>query len=136
MQKIFLVLLVILPLFSVASVADLFTYDQTLIESEFAQLNQVEDKVINLDFSFDQLAAEFNLANNESTQFQSFSPNGPIGIPAFLWGCFLGPIGFIIVAVSGQSTKEIWMSALGCVVSGCVFGGIWNYYPSLFYWGW
>lgn len=108
-----------------ASDADLFTYDQEALDQEFTELSTLESFVSsNADVSLSDLLAEDNevLAGLDiSAETASGLAMGmlepPLGIPSFLWGCILGPIGIVLVYVISEDEDETKKALYGCLAS-------------------
>ena len=112
-----------------ASQADEFKVDQQQIQSEFADLNQLEQTVLQNNFmslsemqSRNMLSAKYS--NLNLTNGMMMEP--ALGIPGFWWGCVFGPVGILIVyLVTDNDRDEVKKSFYGCLVSGA-FWIVWE----------
>ena len=115
---------------------DLFKYDQSYMEKEFFELDNFEKLIETQSFNYETIDWTKTSISNKTLfalgiQSNYLQPNSPFGIPAFIWGCFLGPIGVLIVAVSDdRSGGELFNSTIGCVLAGCIFGGYFWWLPN------
>ncbi len=124
MKKItllFVLLGVVLSANLFASDADLFTYDKAQVNAVVADLNALE-AVVSEDASItyqDLVAANNPLIagmDADASNMMNGIANMPV-LPAFWWGCILGPVGILLVYVI-EEDKDQTMSALwGCVAS-------------------
>lgn len=119
-----------------ANDADLFKFDYNSVQSEFAELNQLGVMVTanaNLTYTDLKLTNE-NLLTSLRLVPESALPSAvagePVaGIPSFLWGCILGPIGLALVYIGTEKDKEETRKALwGCVASTGSYIVIWVIY--------
>jgi len=114
---------------SMAGQADLFSYDAVTIENQMAQLDQLEGYVL------DNPGITLGKMTTSDSAFASMvsGPNGIsvyygfneklLGIPGFLWGCFGGPIGVLLVHFVGKDESETKKALIGCVVEAAILGG-------------
>ena len=120
MRKIYLsLMLLFVASFSFASSGDLFDLNYEQVKQEFVQLDQlaVKVKAENLTYN-DLLTTDASLINNMALSNAAMVPlpEGPLGIPSFLWGCVLGPIGIVIAYVMTDNDKDEAKKALwGCL---------------------
>lgn len=121
---------------SIAGDADLFEYDENEMNEEFAELNQLEQLVIESEgITLQQLRQNNNplVANimwkRQITFGQNIVLGGPFGIPSFLWGCVGGPLGMALVYIftDGNST-ELKHSFFGCILGAIIWGGYWYWW--------
>lgn len=133
MKKLLLTLCIgsFVTLFALANNADLFSYDADEVNQELGQLQNLEDYVsanpgitlTNLQSENNGLIANLNLDLNNISGF-SMLAEPPLGIPSFLWGCIIGPVGIVLVYVltdqDGEQTKK---ALYGCLV-GYVGGAL------------
>lgn len=114
------------------NISDEFTYNEAKIEAEFNALNSLEKVIQNnldqADYAF--VSTNYTVALqpvsthlNLNTSMPLDSDKNPIlGIPSFLWGCGLGVIGIVAVAVIGddlpkaERQAQVKKSAVGCLV--------------------
>ncbi len=103
-----------------ASSSDLFKLDYNQVKQDFAQLNQLANKVKTENLTYnDLMVTDANMINNMAlSKVPSLSlPDGILGIPSFFWGCILGPIGVIIsYFATGKNKKEVKHALLGCLL--------------------
>lgn len=135
MKKLTLLFVLIGLAFSnlaLAGAGDLFHYDKEKINQEMKDLSQLENFLIeNQDLSYNDLLASDNpLLMNMDLSADMAIPgmiNGPI-IPAFWWGCILGPIGVLIVYVVEDDRAQTKSAFWGCLIGTLVWG-------SSYWWG-
>jgi len=105
-----------------------FTLDETELNAAMKELNELEKYLaLNEGTSYNDLliAGSDLIANFSDTS----SPMGmmqegeaPLGIPAFLWGCFLGWVGILLLYIVTDNDKEQVKKALkGCLVAGGLY---------------
>jgi len=146
MRKIIILGFVILMAISnsKATTSDLFTYDETLIQNELVELIQLENYLLeNTHLTFSELSSQKSLIFSNSVSsnlsFLSKLEDGPIALP-MCWGCFLGPVGWLVVLVIYDRQKTPSMQAFkGCVMSGAFWAFIlvgghefWGWWPGLY----
>jgi len=103
-----------------ANQADDFKYNKQQVQDEFSTLNLLEKTVT--DNSFVTLSEmqqnnmlTANYANLNLTNNMMMDP--ALGIPGFLWGCLLGPLGILAVYVITENDKaEVKKALIGCLV--------------------
>lgn len=112
-----------------ASQADDFKVDQQQVQTEFADLNQLEQTVLQNNF---MSLSEMQSKNMLSSKYSNLNlTNGmmmepALGIPGFWWGCVFGPVGILIVyLVTDNDKAEVKKSLYGCLVSGA-FWIVWE----------
>ncbi|MCD4695325.1 MAG: hypothetical protein K8S16_03705 [Bacteroidales bacterium] len=130
-MKKFTLLVIVAGLFlsiqSYAGKASLFTFNEGKIKSELAEVNALENYLLqndNMTYT-DLLAGNNPFARNLSfgnegfMGFSSYEP--PLGIPSFLWGFCFGGIGILIVYVITEEKEETMKALWGCVASGVIW---------------
>ncbi len=120
-----------------ANVSNLFSIDNSKINQEMNELVVLEDYVnhhagVNLsDVQLSNQALTENILPIEASplsQQNALSGGGAMGIPSFLWGCCLGPIGVAVVFFSTNDNHETLISLLGCLVFGLFWWGSWYWW--------
>lgn len=102
-----------------AGEADDFKFDRQQVQDEFADLNRLEQTVVQNDFM-----SLFELKDNNllSAEFASMNlgtmmPEAALGIPGFWWGCVLGIVGILVVyLVTDNDRDEVKSAFTGCIV--------------------
>jgi cytochrome c biogenesis protein CcdA len=128
MKKILSLISILALSFSMAIAAEPINYDAQNIESEFDQLNKIENFVQNNEgTTLDNLKSQnsellSDIKIEADTASVVASSDLPAGIPAFWWGCVLTILGVVLVYVltdkdNGQTKKAL----LGCLVSGGLY---------------
>ncbi|HEY5469207.1 MAG TPA: hypothetical protein VIK07_01660 [Bacteroidales bacterium] len=118
-----------------ANDADLFKLDYNAVQSQFTELNQLGDMVTaNSDLTYSTLKLNNEtLVSNLKLISEGSLPGaaaGPVaGIPSFLWGCVLGPVGWALVYIASEkdpieSKKAMW----GCVTGTGAYVLVWVVY--------
>ncbi len=111
-----------------AGKGELFSYNKENVKTQFAELNVIEDYVMHNDgITLSELTSDNSeFANNLSTfsLIESSLIVGPIGIPSFIWGCVLGPVGILAVYILAddphvEARKAFW----GCLLGSLLWGG-------------
>ncbi|MDA7501717.1 hypothetical protein N8482_00420 [Chitinophagales bacterium] len=110
-----------------ASSADLFSYDKGALETEMSSLNQLEQLVkAQPGVSAELLAFESNLNVNLASGYGAaadFSID-EMEWDAFAWGFCCWPVGFFLVAINDEASRDEKTSYwIGLIVSA-VLGGI------------
>lgn len=108
--------------------ADLFSYDKAALETEFADLQLLEDYVYNHQSTtlHELLASGSALITNLNLMASKpFGPNlvfddPPLGIPSFLWGCVFGVAGLAVVYFVTEDDEETKKALWGCITSTVV----------------
>lgn len=110
-----------------ASEASVFDYNEQAFMNEFSDMEMLEQYVddhpgVTLS---EMRAQNHSLAFTCNATPASFNQYmSPLGIPGFWWGCFLGPIGVLVVVISEQSeSRDLTNSVIGCIISCALFGG-------------
>lgn len=120
---------------SFANDPDLFKLDYNAVQAEFTELNQLGDMVAadeNLTFSTlnvtnGNLVASLKLISESSLPFAAAEQVA--GIPSFLWGCVLGPVGLAIVYIATEKDQVETKKALwGCVAGTGAYVVVWVIY--------
>jgi len=124
-MKKFLLIVTMAILFTcqglMAGQADDFNYNKQLVQDEFADLNLLEQTVVDNSFmtlsemeSKNMISSRFgnlNLANNLMME-------PALGIPGFWWGCIFGPLGLLAVyVITDNDQAEVKKALTGCLVS-------------------
>jgi hypothetical protein len=130
MKKTTILFVLFSLVFSTVSLAgniDLFDYDKDKISHEMAQLNALESFVLqNGDVSYDDLLLSGNPLvadlNTESALMLPGMVATPI-LPAFWWGCILGPVGVLIVYILEDDPSQTKSAFWGCLISTLLWGG-------------
>ena len=120
MKKIYLSLaLLFVASFSFASNSDLFKLNYDQVKQDFAQLDQLANKVKAENLTYDDLmVTNADMINNMAlSNVPSVPlPDGALGIPSFLWGCVLGPIGILFAYIlTDNDTEEAKKALWGCI---------------------
>jgi len=123
-MKKFLLFLLAVGIFATTQAStsngELFTYNKKAVNTEFAELNAIENYVNQNDgITLSEMKSQnLDLATSISNfSFDSSAIIGPIGIPSFLWGCILGPVGVLIVYLIADDPKSEAKKAFwGCVI--------------------
>ena len=119
---------------SMASQADLFSYDAVTVENQMAQLDQLEGYVLdNPGITLTEMTANGNnLASliGDANGIGGFNliNEKVFGIPSFLWGCVLSWVGVLIVYLVGQDKAETKSAIIGCVVGAVAYGAFYAIY--------
>lgn len=132
MRKITLLLVmtfVSLSTLTFASQADLFSYNQDELNQEFAQLNDLEGYVL-----ANQGVTIADVENNPvfgTMDLSGMKHSGPMAAMfsiddmdwgAFAWGFFCCSIGFFVVAISDDASKDEKMSFwIGVIVKAVLY---------------
>jgi hypothetical protein len=119
---------------SMASQADLFSYDAVTVENQMAQLDQLEGYVLD---NPGVTLAEMTSTGNALASLVS-DPNGlngfnminekVFGIPSFLWGCVFSWVGVLVVYLVGQDKAETKSAIIGCVVGAVAYTAFYAIY--------
>lgn len=56
-------------------------------------------------------------------QYMEFNPGPTPGIPSFVWGCFFGIAGIIVVHAITDSTEESKKALKGCIINAVFLTG-------------
>jgi hypothetical protein len=122
-----------------AGSGDLFSYDKDKINAEMTQLTALEDMVSqSQDLTYDDLLAANNplvadLNMGYDAMLAAMGANMPV-LPAFWWGCILGPVGILLVYVIEEDRDQTMSALWGCVIgygaSAVIYTVLW-----IFVWG-
>lgn len=137
MKKSILLTSLIIFLFAGTSFAedpDLFSYDKSVVETEMASLNELEQYVLDhpgvtlnsLKEEGIPLASSLSGANSYSALNRMYDK--ALGIGGFWWGCCLGPAGILVVYLVTEDKAETRSSIIGCVVGSLLYSGTWVAY--------
>ncbi len=107
-----------------ANNSSLFSYDKAAVNAKMNNVSAVETyvnqndgvTVSSMNADGQQLVAAANLS--EENSLSSSLLDGPAGVPSFLWGCVLGPLGLLVVYLVTQDGDETKKSLYGCIVWG------------------
>jgi hypothetical protein len=104
-----------------ASQADEFRFDKKQLQSEFADLNQLEQLVQSNNFmTLSEMRQNHIITGNlsEMNLTNSLMMDPALGIPGFWWGCILGLIGVLCVFLITDGDKaEVKQAFIGCLIS-------------------
>ncbi len=125
MKKTYIIIaLFVVANLTIASSSDLFKLNYNQVKQDFKQLDQLAEKVKAGNLTYEDLTAtDTGLINNlaiSSAPSIPLLPDGALGIPSFLWGCILGPLGVIISYITTHDSKEEKKAILGCIVETAV----------------
>ncbi|GGD66269.1 hypothetical protein GCM10011514_32870 [Emticicia aquatilis] len=104
---------------------EVLVYNQESINSNFEKLNKVEAFVEqNTEASFEtikntDLLKDIELDTNTSANVTKDN-DLPLNIPAFLWGCFLGGLGILLVYIFTEDKEQTKKALYGCLTTGGV----------------
>jgi len=124
MKKLTLLVVFLSVIFSAnvfASDADLFSYDKEKVSAMVADLNSLE-AVVSEDASItyqDLVAVNHPLIagmDADAANMMNGIANMPV-LPAFWWGCILGPVGILLVYVIEEDRDQTMSALWGCVAS-------------------
>ncbi|MBN1949806.1 MAG: hypothetical protein JW801_01295 [Bacteroidales bacterium] len=125
MKKILLSLLAALVFFlpGFAGHENLFSYDQSGPETSLAGLQKAEDFVTahegitlsDLQLIHPDWVRGLSGSSGSFIDPGSLSGQRVLRIPSFLWGCFLGPAGVIVVYLVAEDNDETRKSFMGCI---------------------
>jgi TRAP-type uncharacterized transport system fused permease subunit len=109
---------------SFAGVGDLFSYDKEKVKGEMEQLTALEEMVSqNQDLTYDDLLASnnplINNINNDASAMLGINEM-PL-VPAFWWGCVLGPVGILLVYLIEEDKDQTMSAFWGCVVGSASY---------------
>lgn len=128
MKKIvYLFSLLALPFLSISATND-FSYDKNSLTDQFSQIEQVSNFVDQNGVTYSELSknplfkGDMNLTNHISVK-PNFSFDDMDWI-SFAWGFFCCPIGFFVVAIDDEKTKEEKTSFWIGVISSAVLSAI------------
>lgn len=136
-KSIVLFLLFFQSFFSIALTENYscLTLDEEQISREFAELNQLEKFVAEheglslaeLQTNYPQVLENFKDNPENFNGMEKIVRGGgetPLGIPAFIWGCVLGIIGLVIVALVADDRELTKQALYGCIVSALIGIGL------------
>jgi hypothetical protein len=118
-----------------ANDADLFKLDYSAVKSQFTELNQLGNMVTaNSDLTYsslklnnETLVSSLKLISEGSLPGTAAEPVA--GIPSFLWGCVLGPVGWALVYIASDKDKDESRKAMwGCVAGSGAYVLVWVIY--------
>ncbi len=116
----------------------LFTYDKSVVETEMASLNDLEQFVLDHPaITLSGMVANGNPMASSVAGPNSFSAlnlvyEKALDIGGFWWGCCLGPAGILVVYLVSEDKAETRSSIIGCVVGSLLYSGSY----AGWYWGW
>ncbi|MEX2567388.1 MAG: hypothetical protein WD431_15700 [Cyclobacteriaceae bacterium] len=112
--------------------ATLFDINEDLVEAQVADLTNLENYVLaNEGVTLNEVRnfvsdEDLNLSENMLDNFAAVMADHPVaGIPSFLWGCVLGPVGVAIVHFSEENKEETKKALWGCGAYGLVIVAYW-----------
>jgi hypothetical protein len=127
MKKVFFIVAGILLLLGIqtrANQASDFKLDKQKVQTEFSDLNQLEQTVMNTNLTLSEMQQKNMLTANFSNLnlANSMMMEPALGVPGFWWGCVLGPVGILAVyLLSEKDMHETKMAAIGCLVPAVVY---------------
>lgn len=118
-----------------ASNTDLFEVDRQSLQTEFADLNEIEAYVLaNQGVSVDEMQNNPLIGSMDLNILRTSSPMGAMFTiddmewGAFAWGLICCPIGFFVVGINGDSSQEektsYWIGVIVFALLGGFGGGI------------
>jgi hypothetical protein len=130
MKKFFLSALVVIGALTgqvKASETDVFQVNDAQVNAEFAELNKLENFVVNHEgITYDEVVSNHSeLTEGLNASPESFTGLGstlrgggeaPLGIPAFIWGCVLGWVGILIVYFVAEDREQTKKALYGCLI--------------------
>jgi hypothetical protein len=126
MKKILSIFSILALCYSLSFAAEPLNYEPQKINSEFEQLNKIEQYVQNHEgttlesLKNNPLLENVKIADNTSSSIVSGELPG--GIPAFWWGCVLSWVGLILVyVITDKDNAQTKKALLGCLVSGGLY---------------
>jgi hypothetical protein len=114
--------------------AEVFNLDEQEINSEFAQLNELEQFVnANEGITLAEISAGNPLLANVSNSADilgvlSSLSDPPLGIPSILWGFCFGVVGIAIVYFVADDRDETKKAFVGCAIAGGLYIVFWVVY--------
>lgn len=123
----FLALALFLTANAQAANQSMFNIDEARINTEMAELNQLEDYLSNNDVSYSTLAEQehflVNGVNGSSSRLHSMVllEGPPLGISSFIWGFCLGLPGIAIVYFVSEDSDETKKALWGCVAGSLLY---------------
>lgn len=128
MKKILSLISVLALTFTFAFAEEPMKYDAQNINSEFEQLNKIEQYVQNhegttlenLKTQNADVLGNIDLVSDAAASVAA--SDLPAGIPAFWWGCVLTILGVVLVYVlTDKDNAQTKKALMGCLVSGGVY---------------
>ena len=126
MKKILSLFSVLALSISLSFAAEPLNYEAQKINSEFEQLNKIEQYVQNNEgttlesLKNNPLLENIKIKDNASSSI--VADELPGGIPAFWWGCVLSWVGLILVyVITDKDNAQTKKALLGCLVSGGIY---------------
>ena len=108
--------------------AELFNVDEQELNTEFAQLNELEAFVeANEGITISEINAENPLVTNMATSsdilgvLASLNGDAPLGIPSFVWGLCLSWVGVLVVYFVADDRDETKKAFTGCAVNAGLY---------------
>jgi hypothetical protein len=111
-----------------AGQTDLFSYDATAVNTQMAQLDQLEEYVgNNPGITLTQMVTAgndliYSVNNINGIAGLNQINESALGIPSFCWGFCLGLVGILIVYMVSEDKKEVKGALVGCVIGTVVSG--------------
>jgi hypothetical protein len=103
----------------------IFKLDENVLSNAMYELNRLNNYITqNEGVTYEDLnlldsALIENVSNTSAPLGLTTESEDPLGIPAFLWGCFLGWVGILLVYMITDNNKVQVKKALnGCLVAG------------------
>lgn len=127
MKKVFFIVAGILLLLcsqTRANQASDFKFDKQKAQTEFSDLNQLEQTVMNTNLTLSEMQQKNMLSANYSNLnlASSMMMEPALGIPGFWWGCVLGPVGIALVYIlTEKDMHETKMALIGCIIPTVVY---------------
>jgi len=139
MKKIFLSLFFVsvLGFGAFAGNAEVFNLDEQDIQTEFAQLNELEQFVsANEGITLSEISAGNPLLANVGNSADilgllSSLSEPPLGIPSMLWGFCFGVLGVALVYFVADDREETKKALIGCAIAGGIYIVFWVVYVLL-----
>ena len=136
MKKIFLTLLLAATFCFGANAgnAEVFNLDEQEMVTEFAQLNALEEFVMNNEgITLSEISAANPLLANVGNAADILGILGtlsdpPLGIPSILWGFCFGVVGIAVVYFVSDDREETKKAFIGCAIAGGIYIVFWVVY--------
>jgi len=126
MKRSFLIILAFFPFLTdvFPNQSELFNYDADRVNQEKSQLQTLEDFVAGnpgltlsgLQQEENTLLKGMNFSNREFGGMGFMTREPALGIPSFLWGCVLEPMGILVVYLVTEDSVETKKALWGCIV--------------------
>ncbi len=119
---------------AIAGNAEVFNLDEQEINTEFAQLNELEQFVTeNEGITLSEISAENPLLANVSNSSDilgvlSTLGEPPFGVPSMLWGFCFGIAGVALVYFVADDRDETKKAFIGCAISAGLYIVFWVVY--------